>query len=109
MIDLRTIDHIYIASGYTDLRKGIDGYFCIAEGTLKLNPFSNSIFIFCNKYKNKIKILHHEQGSFWLYYKRLEQITIRWPIKSTAIEITKSQVNNLLKGLKIEKYIRKKE
>ena len=76
MIDLNDVKHIYVACGYTDLRKGIDGYASIVNGKLKLNPFDNTLFLFCNKFKNKIKTLHYESGSFWLYYKRIEQITI---------------------------------
>lgn len=107
MIDLSNIDHIYVACGYTDLRKGIDGYIYLADGNLKINPFDNVIFIFCNKFQNKIKILHHEAGSFWLYYKRIERFTIKWPRSSTGIEISKSQVKALLNGLKLEVYLKK--
>ncbi|MDD4077970.1 MAG: IS66 family transposase [Bacilli bacterium] len=107
MIDLRNIKHVYVACGYTDLRKGIDGYIYLADGKLKIDPFTNVIFIFCNKFKNKIKILHYESGSFWLYYKRIEHYTIKWPVASTGIEITKSQVDALLTGLRLENYIKK--
>lgn len=51
MIDLNNVKHIYVACGYTDLRKGIDGYASIANGKLKLNPFDNTLFLFCNKSK----------------------------------------------------------
>lgn len=107
MIDLTNINHIYVACGYTDLRKGIDGYIYLADGKLNINPFENVIFIFCSKFKNKIKILHHEAGSFWLYYKRVEQFTIKWPVISTGIEITKAQVKDLLTGLRLENHIKK--
>ena len=107
MIDLNNVKHIYVACGYTDLRKGIDGYASIADGKLKLNPFDNTLFLFCNKSKNMIKILHYEAGSFWLYYKRAEQITIKWPISMVGIEITKNQVKGLIYGLKLESYIKK--
>ncbi len=106
MIDLNDVKNIYVACGYTDLRKGIDGYASIADGKLKLNPFDNALFIFCNRAKNKIKILHYEAGSFWLYYKRVEKTKINWPISQVGIEITKNQVKGLLRGLKLENHIR---
>lgn len=44
-------------------RKSIDSYIYLTEGKLNINPFGNVVFIFCNKFQNKIKILHHETGS----------------------------------------------
>lgn len=107
MIDLTNVEHIYIACGYTDLRKGIDGYIYLVDSNLKINPFDNAIFLFCNKSKNKIKILHHERGSFWLYYKRIEQIKIKWPLNMIGIEIKKSDVRTLLSGMKLTKMVKK--
>ncbi|MCK9471553.1 MAG: IS66 family insertion sequence element accessory protein TnpB [Bacilli bacterium] len=75
MIDLNSVKNIHVACGYTDLRKDIDGYASIADGKLKLNPFDNVLFIFCNRAKNKIKILHYKAGSFWLYPKFYTKIT----------------------------------
>ena len=106
MIDLNNIKNIYIASGYTDLRKGIDGYASIVDGKLKLNPFDNVLFLFCNRTKNKIKILHCEAGSFWLYYKRVERTKIIWPVSKVGVEITKNQVKDLLNGLRLESYLK---
>lgn len=107
MIDLTNINHVYVACGYTDLRKGIDGYIFLAEGQLKIDPFDNVIFLFCNKFKNKIKILHYEAGSFWLYYKRVERYTVKWPLTHVGIEITKAQVWTLLRGIKLENHLKK--
>lgn len=106
MIDLSNVKHVYIAAGFTDLRKGIDGYAAIVDGNLNLNLSENSIFIFCNKFRNKIKILHLENGSCWLYYKRIEHFTLKWPSKTAGIEIRREHVKGLLNGLKLEKYVK---
>lgn len=107
MIDLTNIKNIYVACGYTDLRKGIDGYIYLADSQLQIDPFDNVIFIFCNKFKNKIKILHYEAGSFWLYYKRIERYKVHWPITTKGLEISKAQVKTLLNGLKLEEHVKK--
>lgn len=101
MIDLNQINKIYISPGEVDLRMGIDGYAAMVEHAFGLNPFDNSIYIFCNKRHNKIKILHFEETGFWLYYKRFETGTIRWPKFKDIKEITKNDVLYLLDGLKI--------
>lgn len=65
------IDKVYLACGYTDLRKSIDGLVMIVQNQFKLDPFDKALFVFCNKQMDKLKILHFDEG-FWLYYHRLE-------------------------------------
>ena len=48
--------HIYIATGYTDLRKSIDGLAMLISTEFKLNPYDEgSIFLFCGKRTDRIK------------------------------------------------------
>lgn len=103
MIDLSKVNKIYIITGPTDLRMGIDGYATIVQLLFKNNPFDGSLYMFCNKHHNKIKILHFEDSGFWLYYKRIETGTIKWPKDETEIkQIDFRQFRWLLEGLKIE-------
>ena len=51
----------------------------IIPGAFHKNPFDKSLYIFCNKAHNKLKILHFEDTGFWLYYKRIETGTVKWP------------------------------
>ena len=57
---------VYLAPGVTDLRKSIDGLSLIVQESFELNPFSKSLFVFCNRKKDKIKILQWEYSGFWL-------------------------------------------
>lgn len=110
MIDLNNINKIFIIPGSTDLRMGIDGYASLVQAKFNNSPFDGSLYIFCNKNHNKLKILHFEHDGFWLYYKRIETGTIKWPKTDllTAIEIR--QLKWLLEGLKVEqKALRKCE
>jgi len=103
MIDLESIDNIYLVTGTTDLRKGMDGYAHIVQDKLKLDPFSNSIFIFCNRQHNKIKVLTYNLNGFWLHYKRLDKGTFKWlkESKDGQVTITEKQLRWLLEGLEI--------
>ncbi len=65
-------DSIYIASGYTDLRRGIDGLVGIIQQEFKLNPFQNALFLFCGRRTDRVKALVWEGDGFVLLYKRLE-------------------------------------
>lgn len=103
MLTLTSCAQVHLACGATDLRKSIDGLAAIVQMRFKLDPFSNSLFIFCNKNKDKIKILQWEHSGFWLYYKRLEKGKFKWPSKGDEVKsITERELRWLLDGLSIE-------
>lgn len=58
--DISKAEHIYIACGYTDMRKSIDGLAAIVQQNFKLDPFSNSLFLFCGRSSTKMKVLYWE-------------------------------------------------
>ena len=71
--DLEKVDAIYLACGYTDLRQGIDGLAALVQTQFELDPFSNSLFLFCGRRRDRIKALLWEGDGFVLLYKRMEQ------------------------------------
>ena len=72
--------HIYIACGYTDLRKGIDGLAGIIQQEFHLDPFEEgSLFLFCGRRTDRMKALLYEGDGFLLLYKRLADGRFRWP------------------------------
>ena len=104
MMNQRSIDRVYLSQGSTDLRKSIDGLAAIVQESFQLDPFSNSLFVFCNRKRDKIKILHWEINGFWLYYRRLEKGTFPWPDASdiSPKAISHRQFRWLLDGLSID-------
>lgn len=60
----------------TDMRKSFDGLCGIIHSQMQKSAIDGSVYIFINKSRNKIKLLHWETGGFTLYYKRLEQGTV---------------------------------
>lgn len=103
MIGFHDISNIYMAQGYTDLRKGIDGYASIVQDHFKLSPFEDALYIFCNRQRDKLKCLYWDGTGFWLLYKRLEKGHFKWKKDDTgALLVTHQQLQWLLDGLKIE-------
>ena len=95
---------IYIKSGATDLRKQQAGLAVVVENLMGADPFCGSLFLFCNRRRNLLKLLYWETNGFCLWQKQLEQDRFPWP-KSEAEggEITERQLRLLLEGLDIWK------
>lgn len=102
---------VYIACGYTDLRRGIDGLAGIIKEQFQMDPFATgTLFLFCGRRTDRIKGLLWEQDGFLLLYKRLEAGRFKWPrTESEVLAITPEQYTWLMQGLAIEqkKIIRK--
>ena len=93
----------YIACGYTDLRRSIDGLATIVQQIFKLNPCDRNLFLFCGKRSDRIKALFWEGNGFIMLYKRLESGRFQWPrCESEARLITEKQLRWLLEGLSME-------
>ena len=92
---------IYLVTGHTDMRKSIDGLSLIVSEVLELNPLSSDWFIFCNRQRDKIKILFWDTNGFWLYYRRLEKGRFQWLSNAAgdSVNISLRQLQWLLAGL----------
>jgi transposase len=91
---------ILLKPGITDFRKQINGLACIVENEMRLNVFSNYMFIFCSRNRTRLKILYWDRNGFCLWLKRLEKDKFPWPKNETeAREITYNELKMLLDGI----------
>ena len=101
--DFTGAEKVYIACGYTDLRKGIDGLATLVQSQFQLDPFTNTLFLFCGRRKDRIKALYWEGNSFVLLYKRLESGSFQWPRNGEEVrKLTAQQYRWLMEGLQID-------
>ena len=77
--DLSGVAKIYLVSGYTDMRRSIDSLMAIVRDTYELDPYSNSLFLFCGKRWDRLKALRFDKDDFVLLYKRLDSGRFQWP------------------------------
>jgi len=96
---------IYLHREPVDFRKAINGLMIIVEQEMNLSPFDDALFVFCNKARDKLKVLYWEQTGFCLWYKRLEKDKFKWPRKSrtSVMRLTEQQWDWLLSGIDISK------
>jgi len=96
-------NNVYIACGYTDMRRSIDGLAAMVKQVFKLDSCSHDLYLFCGRSSDRLKALLWEGDGFLLLYKRLETGRFQWPRKeSEARMITPQQLRWLLEGLSIE-------
>ena len=94
---------MYIACGYTDLRKGIDGLATLVQSQFQLDPFTNTLFLFCGRRCDRSKALYWEGNGFVLLYKRLESGSFQWPRNGEEVrKLTAQQYRWLMEGLQID-------
>lgn len=93
---------VYLYTDYVDMRKSIDGLAALIEQETTLSPFSATLFVFCNRQRDKIKLLLWERNGFVLWYKRLEKFRFKWPARADQPAIIDGAVlNQLLDGYDI--------
>lgn len=92
---------VYLACGSTDLRKSIDGLAVLVKEAFNLDPFSPCLFVFCNRKRDKLKILQWEHNGFWLHYRRLERGRFQWPDRNSraVTPVSYRELRWLLDGL----------
>lgn len=101
--DFNGTEHIYIACGYTDMRRSIDGLAAVVQQSFRLDPFSDSLFLFCGKRRDRVKALYWEGDGFVLLYKRLERGSFQWPRSESEVrDLTPQQFRWLMEGLSID-------
>ena len=102
---------VFLACGRTDMRKSINGLAAIVEGSFNLDPFDGALFVFCNRNRNRVKILEWDIDGFWLYFKRLEKGRFRWPTEGdeSTMRLTGEELSFLLGGTRVELKLKRTE
>lgn len=99
---------VVLATGRTDLRRGIDGLAALVRLSYGLDPLEEgTLFLFCGRRKDRIKGILYEGDGFCLCTKRLSDGRFQWPRdEGEARRITTEQYRLLMEGFTIEGTIR---
>lgn len=100
MIPIATNVQVWLATGHTDMRRGINSLTLEVQETLKRDPHSGDLFVFRGRRGQLLKILWHDALGASLYTKRLEKGRFIWPTPvDGAIPISPAQMGFLLEGI----------
>ena len=102
---------MYLCCGVTDMRKSINGLMALVQNSFKLDPFADALFVFCNRKRDRIKILEWDGDGFWLYFKRLERGRFRWPGEGedNTMILTSEELACLIGSARLEKKLLRKD
>jgi transposase len=103
MLNVPATMPIFLYSEPTDMRKGFDSLSGIVREHLKADPTDGSLFLFINRRRDRMKILHWDGAGYWLFYRLLEAGTFeRIDCEGAAVQIDSTQLAMLLGGVSLQ-------
>jgi transposase len=91
---------VWIATGRTDMRKGMQGLALMVQEELKRDPHAGDLYVFRGRRGDLIKVLWHDGIGMSLYAKRLERGRFVWPsAEGGAVALTAAQLGYMLEGI----------
>lgn len=97
------IPNVFLYRDFVDFRKSINGLAAIVEQQMQLSPFNGGVYVFCNKGRDKLKVLYWDKTGFALWYKRLEKDKFKWPTKlsTKSLNLSEQQLHWLFNGFDV--------
>jgi len=110
MIDIRK-KPVYLACGATDLRNSIDGLCAIIQDKFFLDVYGEAMFVFCNRSRDRIKILEWDGDGFWMHLKRIEKGRFNWPNDNGdgTMALTQDELGILIGGTRLVSKLKRRE
>ena len=105
MLNLASHTRIYAYTQPADMRQGFNGLSGIIRSELEADPTDGSLFLFVNRRRDRMKILHFDGGGFWLYYRLLEAGTFEELVArhgSRRLQIDATELSMLLSGVSLQ-------
>jgi len=104
MLNFSNRSNIYVYTDVTDMRKGVNGLSGIVREAFQSDPTDGSLFVFINRRRDRMKLMHFLEGGFWLYYRLLEAGTfeeLQSLDDSHRLQIDATQLSMLLSGVSL--------
>ena len=106
MIQTGPATRVFLAAGPTDMRKGFDGLADLVRHRLASDPLNGHLYLFCNKRRNRVKVLCFDGTGVWVCSKKLQKGSFSWPAAEADVPHVRLQSEELallLGGIELEK------
>lgn len=102
MLSIPPTVRIFLYAPPADLRKGFDGLSGLVRREFAADPLDGSLFLFINRRRDRLKILHWDGGGYWLYYRLLEAGTFETIASDgRCAQLNSTQLAMLLGGVSL--------
>ncbi len=97
------VPEVFLYRDFVGFRKSINGLVVIVEQQMQVSTLTGSVFVFCNKGRDKLKVLYWDKTGFALWYKRLEKDKFKWPTKlpTASFYVSEQQLHCLFDGFDV--------
>jgi len=102
MLNFPPAVRIWLATQPADLRRSFDGLAELVRQHLHDDPLSGHVFVFCNKRRDRVKLLYWDEDGFVIVYKRLEEGRFRFPAAGAGqggVSVRAAELAMLLDGV----------
>lgn len=100
--DISRVQSIRLVTGFTDMRKSVNGLTAIIRDDFKMDPYANELYLFCGRNADRLKALYFDQTGFVLLYKVLDRGRFQWPRNASEVRTrTRQEYRWLLEGLSL--------
>lgn len=89
---------MFLVCGVTAMRKGFNSLYSIVEHQLQQDPMSGHLFAFCNRKRNRLKVLCWDGSGLWICAKRLERGCFSWPQEPEGSRTLSAEAWSMLLG-----------
>lgn len=101
--EISGVSKLYLITGYTDMRRSIDGLMAIIRDSYQMDPFANALYLFCGRRADRLKALYHDKTGFVLLYMRLDSGRFQWPRNASEVRpLTRQEYRWLMEGLSLD-------
>ena len=100
MIPVASSVRIWLATGHTDMRRGMAGLALLVQEVFGRDPFAGDVFVFRGRSGSLLKALWHDGLGLSLYVKRLDRGRFVWPqTVDGVVALSAGQMSYLLEGI----------
>lgn len=98
---------VYLHLEPIDFRAGINSLSVLVQEEMALDPFAPAVFAFCNRRRDRMKLLFFDRSGFVMILKRLTDDKFRWPRRQeTVVQLSTEQLHWVLDGIDIDAMVR---